>query len=114
MSHQEDAERDHGVDRLPKHVRDALYAEAYGSNYAESAALVLLAHEARGASIVAFLNAERQKFERAHAEHIATRRSVVDYRRREYDDKTLRLDVQVTLINALLASIERGDDMGPR
>ena len=66
------------------------------------------------ASIVDFLNAERQKFERAHAEHIATRRSVVDYRRREYDDKTLRLDVQVTLINALLASIERGDDMGPR
>lgn len=66
------------------------------------------------ASIVAFLDAERVKFERAHAEHIATRRSVVDYRRREYDDKTLRLDVQVTLINALLASIERGDDMGPR
>ena len=66
------------------------------------------------ASIVAFLNAERVKFERAHAEHIATRRSAVDYRQREYDDKTLRLDAQVTIIRALLASIERGDDMGPR
>lgn len=66
------------------------------------------------ASIVEFLNTERQKYERAHAEHIATRRSVVDYRQREYDNKTLRLDAQASLLRTLIASIELGDDMRPR
>ena len=61
---------------------------------------------ARGVSIVAFLNAERQKYERLLAEHVSTP---------HHDrDKFARLDASAATLRTLIASIERGDDMGPR
>ena len=57
------------------------------------------------ASIVAFLNAERQKFERALAEHIGN--ATHDH------EKSARLDASAATIRMLIASIECGGDMGP-
>ena len=67
------------------------------------------------ASILAFLVAERMKFERAYNEHIASERPEDAVSGRDfYDDKTLRLDAKVSLLRTLIAYIERGDDMVPR
>ena len=88
-------------------------AHAHTEEQAVAHAVDLLERRVRN-SIVAFLNVERVKHERAHAEHIATRRSVVARRQREYDDKMLRLDAYASILRTLIASIERGDDMGPR
>jgi len=66
------------------------------------------------ASIVAFLDTKRVEHERAHAEHIATRRSVVAHRQREYDDKMLRLDAYASLLRTLIANIRSGADLVPQ
>lgn len=123
-NHRESCERDFKTAHLPTKVRDMLYRMAYeehawGMNavadkYGDLADLAVLAFEARGDLAAQFVADQCKKFEKAHAEHIATRRSTVHHRQREYDDKALCLDAKVTELRTLATYIARGDDKVPR